>query len=622
MDCGHGRTLIKGVFGWDGPTIPQECHIRDDSTLAWFTRVVYFTMFLGVLWYACFEVTLSQSMPASVWVEHIITPHHRIDNGIGRYCDHPSEYNCPATGVGVNATGCVKFPPSVSHFPITDVPSNVGTGVFIPTLWHYERIALRPRVGVSRCEDLEASARCTESDDDKDLCHCAEKKERLFLPFDKFEMLLRLQIHMEIPNLQVMNPTSPLCRNFYKSKTTDGGEDECNDFNENEHGHRACLWDKYRVSSMPCEVRMQVPRQQNKWMNLNKNDFWTSRWGALFYNLSGLLERVTDVSAPSTFNEQNSRDPAKCSFMSTGGSFIFKHWVEPNPPERSFMTPQSFVCRFAHPFLIRMLHSRHDGEWPCFKLRVDVYYVPSFRINKWETVIEDATKGHLRYEKQFHKGVRISATGESGYVLRSTLTSAVVGLMSVVAIWRFRLTIVQAILLFGLSGPRGVLYRRAVVPSISVKKMISAWVCRSVTALWTLKAAEKLENSSHEKAEAMVVETLSALIQREGVRKPRSGPLCSREVELGDDEKEKVETFGRALVHNGTKGTLGESEDETPKELSGLDPLERWLLANECSGEVTSTDIHNMVGYGAETWGHLDAPALVAAGADITLAPM
>ena len=425
-------------------------------------------------------------------------------------------------------------------------------------------------------------------------------------------MMFSYHMHLQIPDLDVMDGwgiNTPYCQGYLQDKFLQDPPiwTGCKGQNDVEW----CLRNFFYVSSMPCQVRFNKRAESRqkynglRYKDLSIDYFWTDLWGLWHLDVSRVLHEVVD------FNQTNSRvyyDPRKC-FISTGGSFVLQHLLEPAYPRVwhswwSFTTlrfwkgiGQKIVCRIGSPWLINLHHSR-TREWPCFRVRIDITYLPLKKYEKTETDA-DISQSFSTTKTKRHRGLAILAQGGVGKVRQFSWTAIVLGVTSLASLWAFRLTILKTVisLEFLCRGQASDLYRKALTQKVSLKRMVSAWVCRSVSAL---EAADRLatEESRREAARKLA----------EHLRKkfPKTD-------DNEDNEDEDLEPFLLDVIENMIRDGLNPA---SPTDGRGW--AAGWWHANEVRGELTSKDITELVEDGEEWEDLIDPSFKMVAGKDVS----
>ena len=603
---------LKKKISSFGPQLPQQCRIEDDLCLGCCTVFGYCTMIVGLFIYALWYLTLTEFQPASIWVatrrppEVYLTPAGR---NLGDYCERPRDYSCDVSkDWSVSPTGCANV--SQENIPIMPLSQAAGDGVFMPTLWGYEEISVEPADVLNNC--LPNCVLGTgQGPKGQKYCNCQKKSQSLFMLWVvEQDMIFEYQMHMQVPDLDVMaadGVNTPYCQGYLKDTKLDeplvkNNKTICT------KGDEDCLRKHYYLSNMPCRVRLKRrPKPQGLhynqnptgplWRDAGKEHFSTDLWGNWRIDARRILQEMTD------FEESNKADdgnPFKCSFFATGGSIVLQHFIEPFHPE-GWDLIHSGICRIGHPGLIQWWHDHHGRQWPCFQVAIDITYLPFMKWNNTlRSVNYDMVHGHSTIQIHHHMGIAIVAKGLSGSVRQFSATAVILGYTSLKQIWDLPLLIIGVIISFGFlscklcPGPGCELYRRALCERVSTKRMVSAWVCRSVAALWTLEAADKLR----EKSGPEISEKITDLLME---AQPNM-------------DKEKTEKFVKSVMAGVIRNSLVHEDGEFPAaprspqsesaflsaDLKGRSM--GWFLANESRGNLTSADIKNVVEHGGEEW--------------------
>lgn len=328
-----GLWALNQLPGANGPTFVRECRIEEDKRLTCCTVIVYALTLLAMLTYAIFGVELTESEPASVWVSPRYVPQFGIEpsylNQTLEYCEPETawKYKCEGNGDWkANPKGCANIP--AAHIPQWRIFRESGDGIFVPTAWIYEESQLQPAVS-GQCNE----SQCVESEhrgfQGQLFCKCT-KTETLFVPWTEHDSSFGYQMHLEVPDLDVMSAggvNTPYCESFL-------GDDQFKLYNKKHCtvGDEECLRTSNGVSSMPCRVFLRIPERKqghpyneifaqdpNPMPLHNTEYFSTDLWGHWTVNVGKVLRRVTDLTQ-SVFNHPNYGNPLLCSFISTGGS--------------------------------------------------------------------------------------------------------------------------------------------------------------------------------------------------------------------------------------------------------------------------------------------------------------
>lgn len=427
----------------------------------------------------------------------------------------------------------------MGNIPTIPLAQAAGDGVFIPTVWGYEEVSVRPSDG-SNCKS-DISAQCEKSRGhgglpgtlgDNYYCNC-KKNESFFMPWVvEQNMMFSYQMQLQIPDLDVMAAkgiNTPYCQGYLQRDdflldppkwTHCKGIKDQNDV-------EVCLRNYFHLSSMPCQVRLEKrPELQGvnkgqkyngpRYKDLDPDFFWTDLWGGWHLNVSRVLHEVADFNKT---NSSDSGDPFLCSSFSTGGSLLLQHFVEPFYPTVwhswwSFTTLQFWegmlwhkvICRIGGLWLINLHHSWRR-EWPCFQVKIDITYLPFKKYDKTETDV-DISQSFSTTKTKRHRGLAILAQGGVGTVRQFSWTAIILGLTSLASLWALRIVILKYVISHEkvCRGQASDLYRKALTQKVSLKRLVSAWVCRSVSAL---EAADRLATKeSREQAARKIAEHL------------------------------------------------------------------------------------------------------------------
>eukprot|EP00438_Fugacium_kawagutii_P026964 Skav224404 [mRNA] locus=scaffold657:31638:33488:+ [translate_table: standard] len=524
---------------------------------------------------------------------------------VGDYCEQVKDYSCDTGGWSIFPTGCAKI--SQESVPISSVSGAAGDGVRIPTVWRYEEINVRLNMGgCGECNQSKGQGPRGHS-----FCNCVQTNQTLFVPWIiEQDLIFDYQMHMQVPDLDVMaanGVNTPYCEGFLK----DPKLEEPPSWTGCQRGDADCLREYYSMSSMPCVVRLRKSDRfqgqnfketfkfRSPFKDLNSSYFWTDLFGNWRVNVSRILREVTEFT-PS--HPKPNDDPLKCSFLSTGGSIVLQHFVEPFYPS---LWPGSLisnlVCRIGHPSWIQSLFKSSGRKWPCFQVHIEIMYLPHAKWRREEKDIDDMTKGLSKVRSHQHRGIAILAKGGSGTVRRFTWTAFIVGLSSIGQLWQFRLFMIYCIISFVLCGPNSEVYRRALTEKVSTKSMLSAWACRCVAGMWAFEAAERLEDKGKmvDQEGAKLAAKMTRLLESASKNQGKG------DREKGDNEREKDQReerrklgrYVRSILHKGTKGSLGVSLDTPECETLSQPDIDlgqaekNWLRANEARGPLTSEDV-------------------------------
>ena len=608
--CETLKQAILREFGYYGPALVQTCRIEKDRCLNRCTSGVYCALFWIIVIYIIFAVEFTQVHPASMWVAPRRPPYldglNKNQNlTIGDYCENFRDYWCDAGGWEIQPEGCAMF--SEDSIPVERTSQAAGDGVRIPLTWHYEELTFTPKI--SSCEDQGCNETKGRGPNGQAFCKCPKTKQTLFVPWVvESPLQFVYQMHMQVPQLDVMaanGVNTPYCEGFLTDKFLDHPPE----YTKCQKGDEKCLRQFFGLSSMKCHVRLRKgERFQGEnylhhqydgphWKDLSSSHFWTDLWGNWHLDVNHILREETEVSRTSS---QDSGDPFKCSSLSTGGSIVVQHFVEPLTPD---LWLNNIVCRVGHPDVIAWLHLYEGRTWPCFKVRIDIMYLPFATWSHTETQIHEFVNGHYTTKYHGHRGIVILAEGGSGSVRRFSWTQLIVGVNSIVNLWTLRLVIMGLLISVGCRGPGSELYRRAIIKRVSTESMLSAWVCRSLSSLWTWDAAQKLSDKSANNED--VTAKITALLKNVKTFKK---PLCSDE----EEEERNLSKFVRSIIRTGTNTAI---EVDSPQSIYSFPGLgveeEQWLRANETQGNVTSEDVRGMFEHGAKAWEDITAPAIL-----------
>ena len=242
------------------------------------------------------------------------------------YCDPGlvGKYKCEGDGSWNAApTGCANIP--AAHIPQWRIFRESGDGIFVPTAWIYEESQLQPAVS-GQCNE----SQCVESEhlgpQGQLFCKCTKTSEKLFVPWTEHAVSFAYQMHLEVPDLDVISAggvNTPYCESFLTDDQFEGSKCPV--------GDEECLRTSQGVSSMPCRVFLRIPeRKQGLHYNVyvdqdpnpmpldNTDYFSTNMWGTWTVNVGKVLRRVTDLTE-SLDDENLKGNPLLCSFISTGG---------------------------------------------------------------------------------------------------------------------------------------------------------------------------------------------------------------------------------------------------------------------------------------------------------------
>lgn len=451
-------------------------------------------------------------------------------------------------------------------------------------------------------------------------------------------MTFSYQMHLQIPDLDVMaakGVNTPYCNGYLQRDQfvqDPPGWTGCK--GQNDIG--GCLRKKFYLSSMPCQVRLEKrPTLQGvnlgqkyngpRYKELGIDYFRTDLWGRWHLDVSRVLREVADFDKTKS---EDSRDPFKCSFFSTGGSLLLQHFVEPFYPTvwQSWWSPitlrfwkgigQKVICRIGWLWLI---NKHHDlwREWPCFQVKIDITYLPFKKYDKTESGV-DVSQISQRFSTtrtQRHRGLAILAQGGVGTVRQFSLTAIILGLTSLVSIWEFRVTILKRVISWErlCRGQASDLYRKALTQKVSLKRMVSAWVCRSVSAL---EAADRLASEeSREQAARKIAEHLRKKCPKadeelepwiQGVIENMIRDSLRPDPQDEADTKESACCTDAAALEPDSQDLPDAKESASPTDAAGW--AAGWWHANEVRGDVTSKDITKLVEDGEE-WEDLIDPS-------------
>lgn len=619
---------VKNQFGASGPELPQKCRVEGDRFLNYSTMLVYVSTAVAATVYALGYVKLTESIPVHMHLSPRIIPTIAMSHNEDfpwkpyAYC-HNKDYDCPMKTWAMSPEGCAKiFKADMKHLP--QLNTAAGDGVFLPTVWRYEEMSIKPTVSTIT-PTCDVNKTCTLSDR-KDFCSCTERNESLFMPgIIEQQMTLVYQMHMEIPDLTVMaggGVNTPMCEDFLIHDDEVKHHIQRANCTDDPHPLR-CAMIHFDLSFIRCEVQLRSGgKLQGRNYNikssaqkiaLNKHSFQTAWWGQWKVDLTNVLQKVAEVGETTKQhpNKEECEDPYICSFMSTGGSIMVHHFIDPvDPDEWSWRNPmesllERLACRLGLPSRMLAFHNR-TRRWPCFRLRVEIEYFPFQAVNKTDIVIHDAKTGAATLQRHQHRGIKaVVAQGGGGTVQRFTWTSFIVGLFSIFDLWVARMFIMECVILFCLCGPASELYRRALTKKVSLAEMMRAWVCRTVSALWIHEAVQesravsKPSSAAHEE----LVTKITTLLKNAS---PPDAPRCSR-LQLRDPKKldyeELLREFVKEIVDNGTlpeKAKQRSCEDESD--------WHDWLLANESKGDLRSTDLRAIFDLGASSWDEFEDP--------------
>lgn len=603
--------------------------------------------------YALWFLTLTEVQPASIWVAPRKSPEVSFqhfgpsNNKFGDYgnytpyCDKHEDYSCNVSGWSVYPKGCAFV--SEGNIPTIQLAQAAGDGVFIPTVWGYEEVSVRPADGDNCTTDISSECEPSRGGGPPGLpgqnyyCNC-KKNESFFIPWVvEQDVTFSYQMHLQIPDLDVMaakGVNTPYC-NGYLQKDQFVQDPPiwtgCKGLGQNDT--EVCLRKKFYLSSMPCQVRLEKrPDLQGmnhgqkyngpRYKDLGIDYFRTDLWGGWHLDVSRVLREVADFDKTKS---EDSEDPFKCSFFSTGGSLLLQHFVEPFYPTVwhswwSFKTlrfwkgiGQKVICRIGWLWLI---NKHHDlwREWPCFQVKIDITYLPFKKYDKTESGV-DVSQISQRFSTtrtQRHRGLAILAQGGVGTVRQFSLTAIILGLTSLVSIWEFRVTILQKVISWErfCRGQASDLYRKALTQKVSLKRMVSAWVCRSVSAL---EVADRLATEeSREQAARKIAEHLR-----------KKFPEAHQDLE--PFLKDFIENMIRDSLRPDPQDEADTKESECRTDAAALEPDSQDLPdakesasptdtaaglwhANEVCGDVASKDITKLVEDG-ERWEDIIDPS-------------
>ena len=468
---------VKNQFGASGPELPQKCRVEGDRFLNYSTMLVYVSTAVAATVYALGYVKLTESIPVHMHLSPRIIPTIAMSHNEDfpwkpyAYC-HNKDYDCPMKTWAMSPEGCAKiFKADMKHLP--QLNTAAGDGVFLPTVWRYEEMSIKPTVSTIT-PTCDVNKTCTLSDR-KDFCSCTERNESLFMPgIIEQQMTLVYQMHMEIPDLTVMaggGVNTPMCEDFLIHDDEVKHHIQRANCTDDPHPLR-CAMIHFDLSFIRCEVQLRSGgKLQGRNYNikssaqkiaLNKHSFQTAWWGQWKVDLTNVLQKVTEVNETTKQhpNKEECEDPYICSFMSTGGSIMVHHFIDPvDPDEWSWRNPmesllERLACRLGLPSRMLAFHNR-TRRWPCFRLRVEIEYFPFQAVNKTDIVIHDAKTGAATLQRHQHRGIKaVVAQGGGGTVQRFTWTSFIVGLFSIFDLWVARMFIMECVILFCLCGTR------------------------------------------------------------------------------------------------------------------------------------------------------------------------
>jgi len=593
----------------------MECEIEDDLTLGSCTFCVCFWVIFGMVVYALWFLTLTEVQTATIWVSPQESPevsfrlssHTLGESGAWDYCDHPEVYSCNFPGWSVHPKGCVFV--SEGNIPTIPLAQAAGDGVFIPTVWGYEEVSVRPADGDNCKTDISSTCEPSRGGGPPGIlgqnysCNC-KKNESFFIPWVvEQDVTFSYHMHLKVEDLDVMagsGVNTPYCNGYLQGKFLQDPPvwTGCKGQNDVE----GCLRNFFYVSSMPCQVRLELgkrPRFQGvnylgqkypRYKDLGIEYFWTDMWGVWHLNVSRVLNEVADFEKT---KRSDSPDLFKCSFFSTGGSLLLQHSVEPFYPRVghswwSFTSPgvilQKVICRIGS---LQLGHRYLRRDWACFQVKIDITYLP---FKKYQSGV-DVSQNSQRFSTtraQRHRGLAILAQGGVGTVRQFSWTAIILGLTSLASLWAFRLTILKTVisLEFLCRGRASDLYRKALTQKVSLKRMVSAWVCRSVSAL---EAADRLAT---EESRVEAARKIAKHLRKKFPKAP-----------------EELEPFLEDVIENVIRDSLKpDAQDEadnadTKESASPTDAAgwaAGWWHANEVSRDVISKDITKLVEDGEE----------------------
>lgn len=322
----------ENQLGAYGPTFVRECRIEEDKCLTRCTMFVYALTLLAMLTYAIFGVELTESEPASVWVSPRYVPQFGIEpsylNQTPEYCEPENgtwTYKCEGDGDWkANPTGCANIP--AAHVPQWRIFRESGDGIFVPTAWIYEESQLQPAVS-GQCNESQCVVSRNRGPQGQLFCECTKISEKLFVPWTEHNASFSYQMHLEVPDLDVISAggvNTPYCESFLRDDQFEGSSCTV--------GDEECLRTSKGVSSMPCRVFLRIPeRKQGHPFNdviaqdpnpmplHNTEYFSTDLWGLWTVNVDKVLRQVTDLTQ-SVFEDPYYGNPLLCSFISTGAS--------------------------------------------------------------------------------------------------------------------------------------------------------------------------------------------------------------------------------------------------------------------------------------------------------------
>ena len=429
-------------------------------------------------------------------------------------------------------------------------------------------------------------------------------------------------MHLQIPDLDVMaakGVNTPYCKGYLQRDQLENPGVWTGCKGQNVTDVEGCLRNYYYVSSMPCQVRLEKrPAFQGvnygqkyngpRYKDLDSDYFWTDLWGRWHLDVSRVLREVADFNKT---DGADTADPFTCSFFSTGGSLLLQHFVEPFYPTVwqswwSFTTPQFWkgilqkvTCRIGS---LQLINKHHDltREWPCFQVKIDITYLPFKKYDKTESGV-DVSQISQRFsttKTQRHRGLAILAQGGVGTVRQFSLTAIILGVTSLVSLWEFRVTILQKVISWErlCRGQASDLYRKALTQKVSLKGLVSAWVCRSVSAL---EAADRLAT---EKSREQAARKIAEHLRKKFPKAPENlEPFLEDFIEnmIRDgrkpdpqdeaDTKESACCTDAAALDPDSQDLPDAKESASPTDTAGW--AAGWWHANEVCGDVASKDI-------------------------------
>ena len=619
---------VKNQFGASGPELPQKCLLEGDRFLRYSTMLVYVSTAVAAIVYALGFVKLTESIPVHMHLSPRIlptiamSPNEDFPWKYYAYCDRTNNnYHCPMKTWAISPEGCAKiFKADMKHLP--QLNTAAGDGVFLPTVWRYEETSIKPTMSTIT-PTCDVNKTCTLSDR-KDFCSCTERNESLFMPgIIEQQMTLVYQMHMEIPDLSVMaggGVNTPMCEDFLIHDNEVDHQIERANCTADPHPLR-CAMSHFDLSFIRCDVQLRSggklqgrnynPKSSAQKIVLNQQTFKTAFWGQWKVDLTNVLHRVTEVNETSKQhpNKDEVEDPYICSFMSTGGSIMVHHFIDPVDAEWSWWNPweslqESLACRLGLPSRMVAFHDR-TRRWPCFRLRVEIEYFPLQAVDKTDIVIHDAKTGAATLQRHQHRGIKaVVAQGGGGTVQRFTWTSFIVGIFSIFDLWVARMFIMECVILYCLFGPASKLYHRALTKKVSLAQMMRAWACRSVSALWIHEAVQQESRVSKpgtaDTHEELVTKITRLLKDADKPDKPdwlRSKFLKLRDPKNLENEESKDFKELRGFVSEVVSEVCADESD-----------WHDWLLANESKGDLRSADLRAIFDLGVSSWEEFEDP--------------